>query len=107
MQCKLVTKLGELKYRLHGSLHEPYFKFFTDRRYKGLIELRIKSKVLVRVIFMQKGNDYIILSYFIKQCPRDTVTALERADRVRKKLDKTPHALTTLVPGESYDNPHS
>ncbi len=103
-QYKVLTKLGELRYSYKESLHEPHFKFFTDRRYKGLIELRIKSKVLIRVIFMQRGDEYIILDFFIKQCPRDTISALEKADRVRRRLIRTPKALVELVPSEaSYE----
>ncbi len=102
LQYKVLTKLNELKYTHKESLHEPYFKFFTDRRYKGMIELRIKSKVLIRIIFVQRGNDYILLSFFVKGCPRDTMMALEKAAKVQKRLLKSPNALVELVPSTTH-----
>lgn len=97
-QGKALSHLRKLKYTHKESLHEPHYKFFADRRYKGLVELRIRSSVLIRIILMPRNNDYIILAFFVKQCPRDTITTLERADRVRKKLLKAPYSLVELVP---------
>ena len=102
VQHKILTKLGELKYTHKESLREPYFKCFTQKRYKGFIELRIRSKMLVRIIFIPHGNDYIILNFFVKTCPRDTDIALEKSERVKKRLAQTPHAQVELVPGDTY-----
>ena len=66
----------------HGyHLKEPYVKPLKGRNYKGLYELRIKfAGDIARIFyFMYDGNQFILLSGFIKKTMKTPAGELEKA----------------------------
>lgn len=73
------------------ELREPHFKRFSLERYRDLCELRVKSKMLVRIIFYFCPNGQVLLLHgFIKRQKRDTMQALEQAIRILDALREPP-----------------
>lgn len=48
---KIIMQLYQLSKPHKPELREPHFKRFSLERYRDLCELRVKSKMLVRIIF--------------------------------------------------------
>ena len=59
-------------------------------RYSQFYELREKNKVLVRIIFVICGEDYLLLTPFIKRQPRDTMRALEASLGILAEIRADP-----------------
>ena len=88
---KIIMQLYQLSLPHKPELREPHFKRFSLERYRDLCELRVKSKVLVRVIFYYRPNGDVLLLYgFIKRQKRDTMQALEQALRILDALREHP-----------------
>ena len=67
------------------EMKEPHFKRFSLERYRKLCELRVKSKVLIRI-----DGDSLLLYAFIKRQKRDTMQALEQSLRILDALREHP-----------------
>ena len=88
---KIILLLYWLSQQRKPELKEPHFKRFSLERYRTLCELRIKSKMLIRVIFYLYPDGRVLLLYgFIKRQKRDTMQALEEAMRILDALKDHP-----------------
>lgn len=88
---KIIMRLYQLSRPNKPELKEPHFKRFSLERYRDLCELRVKSKVLIRVIFYLCPNGDVLLLYgFVKRQKRDTMQALEQALRILDALREHP-----------------
>lgn len=77
---KIIRQLYRLTLPQKPEMKEPHFKRFSLERYRSLCELRVKSKVLIRIIFYPRPNgDSLLLYAFIKRQKRDTMQALEQS----------------------------
>lgn len=84
---KIIMQLYQLSKPHKPELREPHFKRFSLERYRDLCELRVKSKMLVRIIFCFCPNGQVLLLHgFIKRQKRDTMQALEQAIRILDAL---------------------
>ena len=72
------------------NLKEPHYKHFVLEKYSQFYELREKNKVLVRIIFVICGEDYLLLTPFIKRQPRDTMRALEASLGILAEIRADP-----------------
>ena len=73
------------------QLEKPEMKRFSIERYRDLWELRVKSKVLIRIIFCTLPNgDVLLLHGFVKRQKRDTMQALEQSIRILDALREHP-----------------
>ena len=72
------------------ELKEPHFKHFVLEKYSQFYELREKSKILVRIIFVMDGEDILLLTPFIKRQPRDTMRALDASIRMLAEIREHP-----------------
>lgn len=101
---KILLRLYFLTQLEKPEMKEPHFKRFSIERYRDLWELRVKSKVLIRIIFYTLPNgDVLLLHGFVKRQKRDTMQALEQSislpagllfkwDLRRKRLSRTPRS---------------
>ena len=88
---KIIMQLYQLSKPHKPELREPHFKRFSLERYRDLCELRVKSKMLVRIIFYFCPNGQVLLLHgFIKRQKRDTMQALEQAIRILVALREHP-----------------
>ena len=88
---KIIMQLYQLSKPHKPELREPHFKRFSLERYRDLCELRVKSKMLVRIIFYFCPNGQVLLLHgFIKRQKRDTMQALEQAIRILDALRELP-----------------
>lgn len=88
---KILLRLYSLTGLEKPELKEPHFKRFSLERYRDLCELRVKSKVLIRIIFCLLPNGNVLLLHgFIKRQKRDTMQALEQSIRVLDTLREYP-----------------
>lgn len=88
---KIIMRLYQLSQPHKPELKEPHFKRFSLERYRDLCELRVKSKVLIRIIFCLCPNGDVLLLYgFIKRQKRDTMQALEQSIRILNALREHP-----------------
>ena len=79
---KILLRLYFLTQLEKPEMKEPHFKRFSIERYRDLWELRVKSKVLIRIIFCTLPNgDVLLLHGFVKRQKRDTMQALEQSIR--------------------------
>jgi len=73
---KILLRLYFLTQLEKPEMKEPHFKRFSIERYRDLWELRVKSKVLIRIIFCTLPNgDVLLLHGFVKRQKRDTMQA--------------------------------
>ena len=90
---KIIMQLYQLSKPHKPELREPHFKRFSLERYRDLCELRVKSKMLVRIIFYFCPNGQVLLLHgFIKRQKRDTMQALEQAIRILDALREHPES---------------
>lgn len=88
---KVIMRIYQISQQHKPELKEPHFKRFSLERYRNLCELRIKSKMLIRVIFYLYPDGRVLLLYgFIKRQKRDTMQALEEALRILDALKDHP-----------------
>lgn len=88
---KIIMRLYQLSRPQKPEMREPHFKRFSLERYRDLCELRVKSKVLIRIIFHLCPNGDVMLLYgFIKRQKRDTMQALEQSLRILDALREHP-----------------
>ena len=73
-----------------SDLKEPHYKHFVLEKYNQFYELREKSKILVRIIFVICDEDILLLTPFIKRQPRDTMRALEASLRMLAEIREHP-----------------
>ena len=73
-----------------SDLKEPHYKHFVLEKYNQFYELREKSKILVRIIFVISDEDILLLTPFIKRQPRDTMRALEASLRMLAEIREHP-----------------
>ena len=90
LQKKLRFQLFLLATKPDYELKEPHFKHFVLEKYSQFYELREKSKILVRIIFVMDGEDILLLTPFIKRQPRDTMRALETSIRMLAEIREHP-----------------
>lgn len=68
---KIILRLYQMSLPQKPEMKEPHFKHFSLERYRELCELRVKSKVLIRVIFHPCPNGEVLLLYaFVKHKTR-------------------------------------
>ena len=88
---KILLRLYQLSQPEKPEMKEPHFKRFSLERYRNLCELRVKSKVLIRIIFYLCPNgDVLLLHAFVKRQKRDTMQALEQSLRILDALRENP-----------------
>lgn len=88
---KIIMQLYQLSLPQKPEMREPHFKRFSLERYRSLCELRVKSKVLIRIIFyLHPNGDVLLLHGFIKRQKRDTMLALEQSLRILDALRDHP-----------------
>lgn len=88
---KILLRLYQLSQPEKPEMKEPHFKRFSLERYRNLCELRVKSKVLIRIIFYPCPNgDVLLLHAFVKRQKRDTMQALEQSLRILDALRENP-----------------
>lgn len=88
---KIILSLIQLTRSDRPEFKEPRFKRFSLERYRDLCELRVKSKVLIRIIFFPRPDGSIILLCgFIKRQKRDTMQALEQSLSILNALREHP-----------------
>ena len=88
---KILLRLYFLTQLEKPEMKEPHFKRFSIERYRDLWELRVKSKVLIRIIFcMLPNGDVLLLHGFVKRQKRDTMQALEQSIRILDALREHP-----------------
>ena len=88
---KILLRLYFLTQLEKPEMKEPHFKRFSIERYRDLWELRVKSKVLIRIIFCTLPNgDVLLLHGFVKRQKRDTMQALEQSIRILDALREHP-----------------
>ena len=88
---KILLRLYQLSLPQKPELQEPHFKRVSLERYRDLCELRVKSKMLIRIIFHLRPNgDVLLLHGFIKHQKRDTMQALEQSLRILDALREHP-----------------
>lgn len=88
---KIIMQLYQLSLPHKPEMREPHFKRFSLERYRNLCELRVKSKVLIRIIFyLHPNGDVLLLHGFIKRQKRDTMLALEQSLRILDALQHHP-----------------
>ena len=90
LQKKLRFQLFLLATKPDYELKEPHFKHFVLEKYSQFYELREKSKILVRIIFVMDGEDILLLAPFIKKEPRDTMRALEQSISMLADVRRDP-----------------
>lgn len=72
---KIIMQLYQLSKPHKPELREPHFKRFSLERYRDLCELRVKSKMLVRIIFYFCPNGQVLLLHgFIKRQKRGSTS---------------------------------
>lgn len=88
---KIILLLYWVSQQRKPELKEPHFKRFSLERYRNLCELRVKSKMLIRIIFYLCPDGRVLLLYgFIKRQKRDTMRALEESLRILDALKDHP-----------------
>lgn len=88
---KILLRVYQLSLPQKPELKEPHFKRFSLERYRDLCELRVKSKMLIRIIFYLGPNGGVLLLHgFIKRQKRDTMQALEQSLRILDALREYP-----------------
>ena len=88
---KILLRVYQLSLPQKPELKEPHFKRFSLERYRDLCELRVKSKMLIRIIFYLCPNGGVLLLHgFIKRQKRDTMHALEQSLRILDALREYP-----------------
>ena len=60
---KIIRQLYRLTLPQKPEMKEPHFKRFSLERYRSLCELRVKTKLCVRVIFYPCANGDTMLLY--------------------------------------------
>lgn len=73
-----------------NELTEPHYKHFVLEKYSQFYELREKGRILVRVIFVIRDGDILLLTPFVKRQPRDTMRALEWSLSMLAELREHP-----------------
>lgn len=88
---KIILNLYQLSRPRKPEFKEPHFKRFSLERYRDLCELRVKSKILVRIIFfLRSDGNVILLCGFVKRQKRDTMQALEQSLSILNALREHP-----------------
>ena len=90
LQKKLRFQLFLLATKPDYELKEPHFKHFVLEKYSQFYELREKGRILVRVIFVIRDGDILLLTPFVKRQPRDTMRALEWSLSMLDELREHP-----------------
>ena len=90
LQRKLKVQFRLLAQKEISDLKEPHYKHFVLEKYNQFYELREKNKILVRIIFVIRDEDIILLTPFIKRQPRDTMRALEASLRMLAEIREHP-----------------
>ena len=80
---KILLRLYFLTQLEKPEMKEPHFKRFSIERYRDLWELRVKSKVLIRIIFCTLPNgDVLLLHGFVKRQKRGVMAFSRRHARL-------------------------
>lgn len=90
LQKKLYRQFCIMARSSQSDLKEPHYKHFVLEKYNQFYELREKSKILVRIIFVISDEDILLLTPFIKRQPRDTMRALEASLRMLAEIREHP-----------------
>ncbi len=98
LQTKVLRQIAMLRYTPITRLCEPYYKHFSTEKYQKLYEMRIRSKVLIRIIFTVQGQNTILLIPFVKRKPRDTMQALERSLKLLYDIKTAPDRVAEFKP---------
>lgn len=104
LQYKLLYQLALLSVTPTLCLKEPHFKHFSLERYSQFYELREKSKILVRIIFVIRDGDILLLAPFIKRQSRDTMKALELSAKMLSSICEDPTLAANLKIPEEVRN---
>jgi len=73
---------------IHPLPREPTVKHFTIEKYRGLYELRARSKIMVRIIFtLQDDGSILFLTPFVKKDKRNTMQALDASLKLLAQIE--------------------
>lgn len=99
---KLLRQIIPLPRMPPSILREPHYKHFTLERYRCFYEVRAKSGIAVRIIFMiLPGGKILLLNGFSKRQSRDTMRALEQSLRILAEFRAHPeHAVEYKIKEE-------
>lgn len=99
---KLLRQIIPLPRMPPSILREPHYKHFTLERYRSFYEVRAKSGIAVRIIFMiLPGGKILLLNGFSKRQSRDTMRALEQSLRILAEFRAHPeHAVEYKIKRE-------
>lgn len=96
VQQKIIKQL-DLICNTEGLMQPPLVKAFRLDKYRGLLELRIRIKQMIRIIFYLDSNGNVILLHgFVKKQERATLQALEIA-RARQLALANNEACLTII----------
>lgn len=100
---KIILQLYQLSLPRKPDLKEPHFKRFSIERYRDLCELRIKSKMLIRIIFLLCPNGNVLLLHgFVKRQTRDTMQALEQSLKILDAIREHPERAVEYIVKEEH-----
>lgn len=100
---KIILQLYQLSLPRKPDFKEPHFKRFSLERYRDLCELRIKSKMLIRIIFLLCPNgDVLLLHGFVKRQTRDTMQALEQSLKILDAIREHPERAVEYIVKEEH-----
>ena len=99
---KILLRLYFLTQLEKPEMKEPHFKRFSIERYRDLWELRVKSKVLIRIIFCTLPNgDVLLLHGFVKRQKRAKVCITKSKISMhtcRSLMSDTPQGAFVVIP---------
>ena len=88
---KILLRLYQLSLPQKPEIKGPHYKRFSLERYRDLCEVRIKSRICIRIVFYPCPNgDTLLLHAFVKRQKRDTMFALEESLRILDALREHP-----------------
>ena len=96
LQKKLRRQFFLLAHAELCNLKEPHYKHFALEKYSQFYELREKSKILVRIIFVVYGEDILLLTPFVKRQPRDTMRALDASLVMLAEIQEHPDYMVEI-----------
>lgn len=94
LRRKLKLQLFRLTQISMSDLKEPHFKHFSLEKYHQFYEMRERSKVLIRVIFIITDDDVLLLVPFVKKQSCDSMQALEQALSMLADVREHPERVT-------------
>ena len=88
---KVIRHLYQLSLPQKPEIKEPHYKRFSLERHRNLCEVRVKSRICIRVVSCPCPNGgTLLLHAFVKRRKRDAMFALEESLRILDVLREHP-----------------